>query len=171
MIAPRKEAPVADTPEIAVSIRDKSWRQTVPTARRLCRRAALAALATDGSVTGAAEASIVLADDPTVHSLNKDFRDRDEATDVLSFPGPGAVAGGPAMLGDVIIAYETASRDARRDGKRLADHLCHLVVHGVLHLLGHDHQSPKEARHMEGLEVTILGDLGIADPYAEAAHG
>ena len=162
---------MADGPDIAISIRDAAWRQAVPEARRLCRRAALAALAVGDNVDDGAEASIVLADDELLRRLNREFRDRDEATDVLSFPGPERLAGGPAMIGDVVIAYETASRDAAGAGKRLADHLCHLVVHGTLHLLGHDHQSAAAARRMEGLEARVLADLGITDPYAETAHG
>ena len=162
---------MADGPDIAISIRAAAWRQTVPRVRRLCRHAALAALAVDNITDRQAEVSIVLGDDDLVRRLNREFRDRDEATDVLSFPGPSQFAGAPAMLGDVVVAYETARRGAAEAGKRLADHLCHLIVHGVLHLLGHDHQSAAAARRMEGLEARILADLGIADPYAEAAHG
>jgi probable rRNA maturation factor len=162
---------VAEGPDIAISIRNPGWRRDVPKARQLCRRAALAALAAGGGVGGGAEASIVLADDDLLRRLNREFRDLDETTDVLSFPGPGRVADGPAMLGDVVIAFETARRDASGADKRLADHLCHLVVHGILHLLGHDHRSAAAARRMEGLEGRILAGLGVADPYAEAAHG
>jgi probable rRNA maturation factor len=81
---------------------------------------------------------------------------------------PGAPEGseGPLLLGDVLLARETLTCEAREQGKRPADHLCHLVVHGVLHLLGQDHQSEDEAKIMERLEVAALGRLGVADPYA-----
>ncbi|MGH6976532.1 MAG: rRNA maturation RNase YbeY, partial [Stellaceae bacterium] len=77
------------------------------------------------------------------------------------------------LLGDVVVAHGTIAREARAQGKTLADHLAHLIVHGVLHLLGFDHERAAEARRMEALEVTILARLGVADPYRvrEAAHG
>lgn len=93
---------------------------------------------------------------------------------MLSFPGlEGAVPGllppdAPRPLGDLILAYETCAREAEEQGKSLADHARHLVVHGVLHLLGYDHETDAEAEEMEALETTILAGLGIADPYREA---
>jgi probable rRNA maturation factor len=86
---------------------------------------------------------------------------------VLSFPS-GAAAGprGRRLLGDVVLAYETLAREAEAADKPLAHHLSHLVVHGVLHLMGHDHERPAEARRMETLEVRVLAGLGIPDPYA-----
>ena len=77
-----------------------------------------------------------------------------------------AAAGQPQLLGDVVLARETVAREAVAQGKSLADHTTHLVVHGLLHLLGHDHQQPAEAVEMESLETRILAALGIADPYA-----
>jgi rRNA maturation RNase YbeY len=86
--------------------------------------------------------------------------------------GLGSTFGeGPLLLGDVLLARETLAREAREQGKRPADHFCHLVVHGVLHLLGQDHGSETEARVMERLEVAALGRLGVADPYAAAVVG
>ena len=129
----------------------------------MARRAARAAARGAGLRPGpaGAELSLVLADDATVRALNKQWRRQDKPTNVLSFPG-----GDPIMLGDVIVAFETVRREAADQGKTLGDHLSHLVVHGVLHLLGHDHVQDCDADVMEGLERRVLAGLGIADPYA-----
>ena len=162
---------MAEALEVAVSVPSEAWREAVARPERLCRRAARAAFAAAGS--GSAEASIVLADDALVRRLNRRYRGLDAPTDVLSFAGGGAPPGLglPAMLGDVVLAYDTAAADAAADDRRLADHLCHLVVHGMLHLLGHDHDTKAAARRMEGLERSVLGGLGVADPYATAGDG
>jgi probable rRNA maturation factor len=108
--------------------------------------------------------SILLADDRTLRGLNRDFRGIDKATNVLSFPAAPVVPGGHA--GDIAIAYGVTRREAKAAGKSFADHAMHLAVHGVLHLAGHDHIRPKDAKAMEALEVKILARFGIADPYA-----
>ncbi len=119
-----------------------------------------------------AELCVVLADDPFVQTLNKTYRGKDKPTNVLSFPtGAMPVAAGPEpmhspLLGDIVLAIETIAREADEQGKSFPDHLSHLVVHGVLHLLGHDHEVDAEAEEMEALERDILEDLDIADPYA-----
>ncbi len=124
-----------------------------------------------------AELCIVLADDAFVRQLNKTYRGKDRPTNVLSFTVgamPVAAGGEPMwvaeermmLLGDVVLAAETIAREADEQGKAFADHLSHLVVHGVLHLLGHDHEDNVEAEEMEALERDILEDLDIADPYA-----
>jgi probable rRNA maturation factor len=103
--------------------------------------------------------------------LNRDYRGVDAPTNVLSFSGesaPGPIDGRPRVLGDVIVAYQTARAEAAEAELPLGDHLCHLVVHGMLHLLGHDHRSGGEAESMERLEVRVLAGLGVADPYAPA---
>ena len=102
---------------------------------------------------------IVLANDRLQRRLNRDFRGTDKPTNVLSF------ASAPEGLGDVVLALETVTREARTQGKSLADHVAHLVVHGVLHLMGYDHETGREAARMERLEARILDGLGIADPY------
>jgi probable rRNA maturation factor len=104
--------------------------------------------------------SILLADDRTLRGLNRDFRGLDKPTNVLSFPAEAA-----AYRGDIAIAYGVTRREAKAAGKNFADHAAHLVVHGVLHLAGHDHIRPKDAKAMEALEVKILARFGIADPY------
>lgn len=136
------------------------------------RRAALTAYAMAGGAEEA-ELCIVLADDHFVQDLNKTYRGKDKPTNVLSFPARSIpVAAGPEpmgfrLLGDIVLARETLEREAAEQGKRIEDHVAHLVVHGVLHLLGQDHEEDKEAEIMEGLERKILQSMGIDDPYAD----
>jgi probable rRNA maturation factor len=117
--------------------------------------------------TGAAyEVTVVLTDDAEMQTLNRQWRGKDSPTNVLSFPA-GDSPEEPKPLGDVVIAYETALKEAS-DGKiSFAAHVSHLVVHGVLHLLGHDHMEDGEAERMEALERRGLASLGIADPYRD----
>ncbi len=111
--------------------------------------------------------SILMADDATVRTLNRDWRGKDSPTNVLSFPSDmPAIPDEPDFLGDIALARETLEREAALDGKTLDDHLRHLVVHGVLHLLGYDHIEKAEAEEMESTETRILAGLGVADPYA-----
>jgi len=109
--------------------------------------------------------SILLANDRALRRLNRDFRGADKPTNVLSFPAAAA-----AYRGDIAIAYGVTKREAKDAGKNFADHAAHLVVHGVLHLAGHDHQHPKDAKAMEALEAKILARFGIADPYVIMAQ-
>lgn len=157
------------TPDIDVAIACSGWRAAVPEAEALCRRAARAALAADGRAPG--EIAVLLTDDGAVRALNARWRGRDAPTNVLSFPGPKPVGSAgdcpPRHLGDIVLACETVLREADEQGKRPADHLAHLVVHGVLHLLGHDHESDAEATAMEALEAAVLAALGVADPYVD----
>jgi probable rRNA maturation factor len=106
-----------------------------------------------------------LADDALQRRLNRDFRGRDKSANVLSFEGA------PASLGDVVLALETVASEAESQGKSLADHVAHLVVHGVLHLMGYEHRTSAQARRMERLEIAILAGLGIADPYRGTPPG
>jgi probable rRNA maturation factor len=116
-------------------------------------------------------ASIVLGSDALLQRLNATYRGKDSPTNVLSFPyqlPPGA-PDDAGYLGDVLLAAETVRREAGERGVGSADHLQHLVVHGLLHLLGHDHLTEDEASKMENLETEILAAIGVADPYAAAA--
>jgi probable rRNA maturation factor len=116
-----------------------------------------------------AEISLVFTDDAFVQNLNKTYRDKDAPTNVLSFPAGGDMplpGGQSEMLGDVVLGFETCAAEAGRDGKTLADHTRHLIAHGTLHLLGHDHETDEDAALMEALEMRILAALGVADPYA-----
>lgn len=128
--------------------------------RPLLRRAVAAAA---GAVsTSAAELAIVLTDDSAVRLLNRKWRGIDAPTNVLSFPVPD---GATALLGDIVLGYETVAREAGRDGKPFAHHVAHLAVHGFLHLCGHDHERDSDAETMEQLERDILRRLAIPDPY------
>lgn len=113
------------------------------------------------------ELSIALADDATLRQLNEQFRGIDKPTNVLAFPAGEEPCDGSVMLGDIIIGFQTVTREAAEAGKSLPDHLSHLIVHGVLHLFGLDHQNDAEAEQMEAWESRILAQLGIADPYAD----
>ena len=149
--------------DIAVSISSPAWEAVLPDAERLCVESALAVL---GPATKPTELSIVLSSDAEIRILNRDYRGKDTTTNVLSFPsGLSSDLTGTDMLGDVILAFETVSMEAARDGKPLESHLRHLVVHGVLHLLGYDHETEDEATEMERREVEILDGFGISDPY------
>ncbi len=160
---------------IDVTIMCPLWAEALPEAAGLSLDAAGAAHQAAQAQSKAdddpgAEASIVLADDAFIRELNRDFKGLDEATNVLSFPAmgaddPDAPPGAPKLLGDIIVAFETAAAEAARQGKTLADHLCHLVVHGMLHLLGHDHHTEIMANAMEALEINVLVGLDIANPY------
>lgn len=119
--------------------------------------------------------SLLFTDDAEVHMLNKDWRYKDKPTNVLSFPMMVredllalAADGPPAMLGDIVLALETCEREAAEKDISLADHTAHLLIHGFLHLAGHDHvDSDEQAAAMEKLEIEALAKLGIADPYGD----
>lgn len=164
--------------DIAVRILDPAWRRLWPAAATGARAAARMALEQTRSQplfrkSQIVEMTIALADDAEVRRLNRDYRGIDKPTNVLSFEGSDdrrrRAAGEPVILGDVILARETVATEAAAQGKNIADHARHLVVHGVLHLLGHDHKSDREAGAMEALEVALLAELGIADPYGARA--
>jgi len=114
--------------------------------------------------------TLVLADDAFMRDLNGRFRNQDKPTNVLSFPAGEPDADSGLYLGDVILGAETLQAEAARDGKAPGDHFNHLTIHGILHLLGYDHISDSEAQHMERLEIDILADLGIDDPYRPAGE-
>jgi probable rRNA maturation factor len=131
----------------------------------LVERAARAAFAEAAPQTAAPyDLTIVLTDDAEMAELNATWRGKDGPTNVLSFPA-GDDVGEPGPLGDVVIAFETARREADDENTAFADHVSHLVVHGVLHLLGLDHMQDAEAERMEALETHALATIGIADPY------
>lgn len=145
---------------IDIVLDDPKWKKVSAPIRARMKRAALRALEREkakGSLT------ILLSNDAKLKELNALFRGKNKPTNVLSFP---ADPNPDAHLGDVAIAYGVVKREADESGKRFADHLAHLAIHGALHLLGHDHEKPKEAARMEGLEREILAEFGIADPYA-----
>ncbi len=121
------------------------------------------------------ELSLVLVDDAHIRVLNNDYRGFDKPTNVLSFAAldddDALPAGTPVLLGDVILARETILREAADQGKAVTSHVSHLVVHGVLHLLGFDHETDEDAEEMEGREIAILERLKIANPYHNISGG
>ncbi|MBV9560435.1 MAG: rRNA maturation RNase YbeY [Bradyrhizobium sp.] len=159
------------SPITEVLVAADCWRSE-PDAETVVQRAiATAADAIDADVAGA-ELAVMLTDDPTIRTLNLDWRGIDKPTNVLSFAAslPAPPQGGedaPRTLGDIAIAYQTMRKEADDEHKPFAHHLSHLAVHGFLHLVGYDHETDDEAEAMEALERTILGQLGIPDPYAE----
>ena len=134
----------------------------------LARRAAAATLAV-AAPREKRELSLALADDATVQQLNRDYCGRDAPTNVLAFTSGDTGARVP--LGDVVVAATTVAREAGEQHKSFDDHFCHLVIHGTLHLLGHDHADDDAAARMEALEREILATLGIADPYGDTDRG
>jgi probable rRNA maturation factor len=147
-------------PEIAVMIEEPLWREEGRGLPQKLRRAARTALESvkdhrSGQLT------ILLAGDAKLKALNTRFRGKNKPTNVLSFP-----AADRDYLGDVAIAYGVCAQEAETAAKSLQDHAIHLAVHGVLHLLGYDHESAREARIMEPIEIAVLAKLGVADPYA-----
>lgn len=149
---------------VDIVIKAKAWQTAAPGIARIVRRAADAVFAAE-RIKAPVELSVVLATDAAVQKLNKTYRGKDKPTNVLSFP-----TGEPALLGDVVLAYGTVAREARGEEKPFQNHVSHLVVHGVLHLLGYDHERMSEAEKMEARETKILASLGVPDPYALPAR-
>lgn len=171
---PSMGEPPSSESEIAVLVEEAAWTEALPQAEALAERAARAALAdaggpgSPGSAGEAVELSIVLANDAAVRALNARYRGQDKPTNVLSFAAEvEALPGELRLLGDVVLAFGTCRREAEEQGKPLAGHLVHLVVHGTLHLLGYDHEEETEATTMEARERALLAGLGVPDPYAE----
>lgn len=162
--------------EIDILIEAEDWHRRLPGVEGVVERAAAAAFAAGlpaGAPAGDSLTAILLGDDAALRALNRQFRGLDKPTNVLSFPAAGEAppAGVPLSWGDVAIALETAAREAGEQGKSLADHLSHLVVHGLLHLFGYDHEAADEAEAMEAMEREILEGIGIGDPYAASPDG
>ena len=154
---------------IEVEIEDQAWTSALPNAAEVAERAGQAVLdeiepTNNGEESGVA---VLLTSDEAVAELNERFRHKAGPTNVLSFP---AAANPENHLGDVCLAYGVCAREATEQGKSLEHHLTHLVAHGVLHLLGYDHETDGEAEAMEALERSILESLGVPDPYASERH-
>ena len=140
---------------IDIEVEAGAWSADVPDVEGVVARAA-EQVAPPGDVV------ILLTDDETVRDLNGRFRGKDRPTNVLSFPPPENAR---PHLGDIVLAYGVCAAEAREQGKPFADHLSHLVIHGILHLMGHDHEAEDEAEAMEAQERMLLAALGIPDPY------
>ncbi|WP_029417569.1 rRNA maturation RNase YbeY [Brevundimonas bacteroides] len=145
---------------IEVEVEDAAWSASIADVEAVVARAAKAAL---GVATGTV--TVLLSDDETVRDLNARFRGKDRPTNVLSFPAAAIPGADIQPLGDIVLGFGVCADEARAQGRSLSDHLSHLTVHGVLHLLGRDHEDDVEAEAMEAEEREILATLGVADPY------
>jgi probable rRNA maturation factor len=156
------------SPVVDVVAESPLWAEA-PGSEEVARRAVDAALAQTGRrCKTSAEIAVVLADDARLKTLNQIWRGKDQPTNVLSFPAAeGEEIATADLLGDVVVAYETVSREAQESGKSFNAHFAHLVVHGTLHLFGFDHLDDEEAETMENAERAALAQIGIADPYQE----
>jgi probable rRNA maturation factor len=161
---------VAEAPTVEIAAPCPAWRQTCADVEQLAEDAARLVLRCAGA-PAAAIVDITLADDKAQQSLNRTWRGRDAPTNVLAFPAADSSVpvptGAPLLLGDVVLAFETVCREASEQQKPFADHLRHLVVHGVLHLLGYDHIDATDAAHMEAREIAVLAELGVPNPYRD----
>lgn len=157
--------------EIDIRIAASGWRTALPGANAAIRKAVQAALKSELPKKTRTALSILLTEDAEMRKLNAGWRAKDKPTNVLSFPAENAVdpSRPPPYLGDIALGLSTCRREAREQGKTLADHVTHLAVHGVLHLLGYDHMDDDQAEAMEPLETAILAAMGIADPYKSSA--
>ena len=158
-------------PQIDIAIHTENWRaiySNEDALHSICEKAILASGKTALlSWPQMAELSIVFTDDTEMTGINGEWRNIHKPTYVLSFPGDDIEVGEPAgpMIGDIIFAFETIEREAKEQSKTFENHLTHLLVHGFLHLFGHDHIEDLEAENMESLETKILASLAISDPY------
>jgi len=157
---------------LALVAEDGDWHRFGAVAATIERAGIALANAPEIAVPDGSEASIVLGNDALVRRLNARYRGKDAATNVLAFPfqrPPGGPCAANAYLGDVVLAAETVLREADEQAIEPAHHLQHLVVHGLLHLLGYDHETGATAKQMERLETAILASIGVGDPYGPRA--
>lgn len=163
---PREAAQTSDAAaKICLWLKNEAGRRGVPVLRSFTRW--IDAIPQLREKNDWVEINILIVDSAAGQRFNRDFRGRDYATNVLSFqcePGPGEHTG---VLGDIVICAPVVAREALDQGKPLRDHFAHMTIHGVLHLLGYDHEIERDAEHMETLERRILATLGIADPYSQ----
>lgn len=156
--------------QLDVLLEDGDWSAFAPVEQALGAVADAVARRLD---LDACEAAIALSSDERVRALNRAYRSKDRPTNVLSFPAAeqGQPPGSRRHLGDIVLAAETVAKEAAAEGKPPRHHLQHLALHGLLHLIGYEHESEQQAREMESLEVEILAQIGIPDPYAvQSSH-
>ena len=152
---------------VSIEVEDEAW-AAIQGLEDLARAAIDAALAVALSKDAACDVAVLFTDDKAIAEINAEWRGKDRPTNVLSFPTPEGMPvpqGEARQLGDIVLAYGVIAHEAAEQGKTLRDHTAHLIVHGTLHLLGHDHEGDGEAEEMEALETRILKGLGISDPY------
>ncbi|MFM8745308.1 MAG: rRNA maturation RNase YbeY [Aestuariivirga sp.] len=152
---------------VSIEVEDQAWLD-VPGLEDLTRQVAGAAVFAAGGHMDRYEIAVLFTSEASMADINARWRGQNKPTNVLSFPAPADMpvpAGEARPLGDIVLAHGVITREAAAQGKTLHDHTAHLIVHGVLHLLGHDHDDDAEAQSMERLETVILKGLGISDPY------
>lgn len=171
----RRQAPRSQTveagPELALALRVqfRRWRELPDLRARIDSASRATVAVARHKPMNEAELSILLTDDKRIRTVNREWRGFDKPTNVLSFPAaPVDRVSQSPVLGDLVLAYETMEREAQDEGKTLGDHLSHLIIHGLLHLLGEDHETAPDAERMEALEIAALAQLGIDDPYADS---
>jgi probable rRNA maturation factor len=156
--------------EIDILVEDLRWTESVDLIDALASRAIYAAMATlkaqSRDCLGFNEVSLALVSDEKIQSLNAQFRNKNQPTNVLSFPGL-EIDGTTPLLGDIVLAFETIVRESSERSIKLEDHMVHLIVHGFLHLLGYTHEVETEAQTMESIEIKTLEGLGIDNPYVK----
>ncbi len=164
--------------EIDIAVEDPAWELDCPDYTPLIHRAVnlvfMHAPVAQSLIQNAIEPeiSVVLTNDDAVHALNRDYRDKDKPTNILSFAMQDGENGwdapthpGPCALGDLVVAFQTVKRESLAENKAFSDHLTHLIIHGTLHLLGYDHIDDQQAEEMETLEIQMLGAINIKNPY------
>jgi probable rRNA maturation factor len=155
---------------VDVLIDSEAWRALPGVEARIEEALMHAAREAGAALLPGAEVSVLLADDTMVRELNRQWRGFDKPTNVLSFPAcPPAALASARLIGDIALGYETVAREAAAEARPVLDHVTHLAIHGFLHLIGHDHETPDEGDRMEALETRILAGLGVPDPYGEPA--
>lgn len=153
---------------IDVSIDDKLWNKSIHNVEAMTQNIITKVIDYEGLPAKSLEVSILLTNDDQIQKLNKNYRHKDKATNVLSFPQTEAEnIGAPLlMLGDIVVAHNTINREAEEQKKTFIDHYTHMLVHGCLHLLNYDHVNEEDARTMESTEKKILKGLNIKNPYS-----
>jgi probable rRNA maturation factor len=152
---------------VSIDVEDQAW-LALHGLEPLVHACVEATLAGAEFADGNCEIAVLFTDDAAIAEINAEWRGKDQPTNVLSFPTPDDMPvpeGEARPLGDIVLAHGVIVREATEQGKTLRDHTAHLIVHGTLHLLGHDHETDAEAEEMEALETRILKGLGISDPY------
>ena len=152
------------TTKVCVWLKNEAGRRGVPVLRSFEKWVAAIPELREHEVW--TELNILVVGSAAGRRFNRQFRERDYATNVLSFPYEAAPGEHTGLLGDLVICAPVVAREAREQRKTVRDHFAHLTIHGVLHLLGYDHETDRDAERMEALERHILAELGVADPYA-----
>lgn len=153
--------------DLTVALEDERWMQAIPDLEQFCVQVVEAVLADVENVPAAPlEVACAFVSDATIQTLNAQYRGKDKPTNVLAFATEDELLPGmPAVLGDVILSFDTILRESMEQGKGFREHTTHMIVHGLLHLLGFDHENDEDAEEMEEREIKLLSELGVENPY------